>query len=317
MYSYLLQKELQDTKPFKEKVIWKEVASLPLGCTAQTAVLLQGNVYVGGGSEDSFDVRRKYDYQDCFKLNVYNLTTNQWSYPITTPHCWFALSALNNELIIAGGVTSNEEIVKKVLLLNGGHWEEYNEMPTAKCQVTAVGYQSKLIVIGGVNDFETMNLVSTVEVLDSTNGSWHVCNNLPSPYCQMKAAVFDDKLYLLGGYDDISSSSQVFTSSLNAISNYELNWQPLPNAPWHYSSAAVLHSKFLLAIGGRKPSNNTSQTHEVCIFNPSTGLWKSITKLPGERSLPAVVGMDNKIIVIGGTNANRKYSKSVWVGHFI
>ena len=318
----MLQKELQDTKPFKEKVIWKEVASLPLGCTAQTAVLLQGNVYVGGGSEDRFDVRHKYDYQNCFKLNVYNLTTNQWSYPITTPCSWFAMTVLNNKLMITGGRTKDFEIVKKVLVLNGGHWEEYSKMPTARYQATAVGYQLKLIVIGGQTESilskRQMMVSSTIEVLDTVNGSWHICTNLPSPHCQMKAVVADDRLYLLGGFDvDIHPSSQVIAASLDTISNYKIKWQFLPNTPWHYSSAAVLHDKFLLAVGGRKSSNKTSQTHEVCILNPSTGLWESITELPEERSLPAVVGIDDKIIVIGGTNANRKYSKSIWVGHFI
>ena len=281
-------------------------------------MLLQGNIYVGGGSEESHNVKCKNDHQDCHRLNVYNLTTNQWSYPITTPYSWFALTVLENKLIIVGGVKKKceLEIVKKILVLNGGHWEEYNELPTAKYYATAVGYQSKLIVIGGATDFEAIDLLTTVEILDSTNGSWHICNNLPSPHCQMKAVIVDNKLYLLGGFDDIDSSSQVITASLDSISTYKLNWQSLPNTPWHYSSAAVLHNKFLIAIGGRKSSDNTSQTREVHVLNPSTGLWESIAKLPGERSLPAVVGTDNKIIVIGGTNANRKYSKSVWVGHF-
>ena len=189
------------------------------------------------------------------------------------------------------------EIVKKVLVLNGGHWEEYSEMPTARCQATAVGYHSKLIVIGGtvLAEHESKRKVmpsSTIEVLDTANGSWHICTNLPSPYCQMKAVVADDKLYLLGGFDvDFHPSSQVIAASLDTISNYKINWQFLPNTPWHYSSAAVLHDKFLLAVGGRKSSNKTSQTREVCILNPSTGLWESISKLPGERSLPAVVGI--------------------------
>ena len=233
------------------------------------------------------------------------------------PHSWFALSALDNKLIAAGGITKELEIVKKVLLLNGEHWKEYSEMPTARCQATAVGYQSKLIVIAGATELRVGSVSSKVELLDSTTGIWHICNNLPSPHCQMKATVADDKLYLLGGFDDIGSSSQVITASLDTITSYKLNWQSLPSTPWHYSSAAVLHNKFLLTIGGRKSSDKISQTCEVCILNPSTGLWESITKLPGERSLPAVVGTDNKIIVIGGTNANREYSKSVWVGHFI
>ena len=80
--------------------------------SAQTAVLLGGNVYVGGGLEGRSDS----DKQNSYRLDVYNLTTNQWSSsPITTPHCWFAMTVLDNKLITAGGST-----VKNVLVLNAG-----------------------------------------------------------------------------------------------------------------------------------------------------------------------------------------------------
>ena len=194
-------------------------------------MLLQGSIYVGGGSEESYYVQRKDDYQNCHKLNVYNLTTNQWSYPITTPYSWFALTVLENKLIIVGGIAKKFGIVKKVLLLNGGHWEDYSEMPTARCHPTAVGYQSKLIVIGGATERRARSISSKVELLDCTTGMWHICNSLPSPHCELKAVVADDKLYLLGGFDDTGSSSQVITASLDTITSYKLNWQSLPNTP--------------------------------------------------------------------------------------
>ena len=52
-----------------------------------------------------------------YRLDVYNLTTNQWSSsPITTPYCWFAMTVmvLDDKLIIAGGVIKNGEVIKKV-----------------------------------------------------------------------------------------------------------------------------------------------------------------------------------------------------------
>ena len=76
---------------FSKTVKWEELAPLPVGRNAHTAVLLGGNVYVGGGVEG-----RNYDNQNSYRLVVYNLTTNQWSSsPITTPYCWFAMTVLN------------------------------------------------------------------------------------------------------------------------------------------------------------------------------------------------------------------------------
>ena len=122
---------------FKKTVKWEELAPLPVGRTAHTAVLLGGVVYVGGGYEgNSAD-----DYHDSYRLDVYNLTTNQWSStPITTPYCWFAMTVLDDKLVTAGGATKNDEDIKNVLVLNSGEWTYYSEMPTARHYANAIGY---------------------------------------------------------------------------------------------------------------------------------------------------------------------------------
>ena len=184
---------------FKKSVKWKEPASLPVGRTAHTAVMLGGSVYVGGG----FEGRSIDDYKDSYRLDVYNFTTNQWSSsPITTPYCWFGMTVLNDKLVTAGGATKNYEVVKKVLVLNAGQWKDYSEMPTARYCATGVGYHSMLIVVGGHAKVEgEWTKISTTELLDTTNGCWYTCNNLPSPHQQLQAAIMNNKLYLLGGFD--------------------------------------------------------------------------------------------------------------------
>ena len=62
----------------------------------------------------------------------------------------------------------NNEVVKKVLVLNGGQWKDYSEMPTARYAATAAGYHSMLIVVGGTTGFSTA--LSTTKLLDTTNG---------------------------------------------------------------------------------------------------------------------------------------------------
>ena len=271
---------------FTKSVQWKELAPLPVGLTAHTAVLLDGSVYVGGGYEGTcLD-----DSQNCYRLDVYNATTNQWSSsPITTPYDSFAMTVLDDKLVIAGGTTKNDEVVKKVLVLNTGQWKDYSEMPTARYHATAVGYHSMLIVVGGgikVNSKWTR--VSTTELLDTTNGIWYTCSNLPSPHQQMKPVIMNDKLYLLGGVDkDLEGSLQVFFANLDGLSTCQLNWQSAQHAPWAYSSP-IVYGKFLLAVGGRHPSDITSQTQEVHALDPSTGQWKHLTHFPAARSFPAV-----------------------------
>jgi len=313
-----LQQPVADSQVdiFTKAVKWEELAPLPVCRTAHTAVLLGGSVYVGGGYEGIND----NDHQDCYRLDVYNLTVSQWiSSPITTPYQLFGMTALDDKLVIAGGLKKNYKVVKKVLILNAGKWKDYSEMPTARCNSTAVGYHSMLIIIGGQMKVEDeWTIVSTTEILDTTNGCWYTCNNLPSPHRQLKATIMNDKLYLLGGYDkDMNSSTKVFVASLNDLSTHQLNWQSAPSTPWCLTGPIVLYNKFILTVGGRRPHDKSSQTCEVNILNPSTGQWKHLTNIPAARSFPAVVGVADKIIVIGGvTNKNTEFSNIVWIGVF-
>ena len=297
-----------------ERIVkWKELAPLPVCRTAHTAVLFGGNVYVGGGYEDSFK-------EISYRLDVYNLATNQWSpSPITTPYSFFALTVLDDKLVIAGGETKAYEAVKKVLVLNAGQWRDYSEMKTARTCATAVWYHPMLIVVGGESRVEGIRTrLSTTELLDTTNGCWYTCNNLPSPHMQLKAAIMNKHLYLLGGVDqDNKPSPQVFVASLDTLSAYQLNWQSAPNTLWCFSTPVVLYNKFLLTVGGRQSSDRSSQTCMVYTLDLSTNHWSYVASIPSERSFPAVVSMADKMIVIGGmTNKDRNYSNTVWIGVF-
>ena len=296
---------------FKKTIKWRELAPLPVGRNVHSVVLLDGNVYIGGG----FDENNVDDGEGSYRLDVYNLTTNQWSPShITTPYDSFAMTVLDDKLVTAGGRTKNDEVVKKVLILNAEQWKDYSEMPTARYCASAVGYRSMLIVVGGVCMVEgEWTRVSTTELLDTTNGCWYTCNNLPSPHQQLKAAIMNDKLYLLSGSCK-EPSQQVFVASLDTLSTHQLNWQSAPNTPWCYSAPVVLYNKFLLTVGGLR--QNTDITSEVNILNPLTGQWKHLTNVPAARSGTAVVGVADNIIVIGGTTNNHKASSAVWIGVF-
>ena len=285
-----------------------------MGRTVHVAVLLGEVVYVGGG----FEGRSAFDGQYCYRLDVYNLTTNQWSSsPITTPYCSFAMTVLDDKLVTAGGRTKDDEVVKKVLVLNGGQWKDYSEMPSARFSATAVGYHSMLIVVGGGIKMEgKWTRVSTTELLDTTNGCWYICNSLPSPHQQLKSAIMNEKLYLLNGADkDLKPSLQVFVASLDTLSTHQLNWHSAPSTPWCFSSPVTLYNQFLLIIGGYKQSDVNIKTDNIYILNPSTGNWRQLLNIPAPRSSVAVVTVNNKIVIIGGgTNQNREYSDTVWVG---
>ena len=64
------------------------------------------------------------------------------------------MAILDGKLIAAWGVTPDDDVTNKVLVLDDGKWNDYNEVPTARSYATAVGYQTMLIIIGGKADIE-------------------------------------------------------------------------------------------------------------------------------------------------------------------
>ena len=296
---------------------WQEASPLPVARTAHTAVLLQGSVYVGGGYEGPNDVKRK----DCYKLDIYNLLANQWS-SIATPSCWFGMTVLHDKLIIAGGKTKTDETLKRLFVLDTGQWKNYNEMLSARQSPATVGYQSQLIIVGGVtttkNEWITL---ATTELLDTVNGCWYTCDSLPSPHYQVKPAIINHTLYLLGGTNkDGDSSPQVFSA---ALGDYPLKWRSLPHSPKCYSVSVVLSNEHLLTLGGRSRFDIASQCCEVHNLDSLTGSWRQIKNLnlPAARSLAAAVDLtNNKVMVIGGGTSEGRgqgdYSTSVWIGAF-
>jgi len=305
------------SSPLKAK--WEVSVPLPVGRNACTAVSLHGSVYVGSGLEGN----SAYEYQISYRLDVYNLSTNQWSpSPITTPYHAYDMTVLDDKLVTVGGVTKSDKFTNKILFLDAGQWKDYSEMPTARGSVTAVGHEDMLIVAGGkADDVDgTVIKVCTTELLDTTNGCWYTCDNLPTPHSQLKPTVVNNTLYMLGGsIARRNPSSQVFSASLEKLSTHQLKWQSLTDTPWHFSHPVGLYNKFLLIVGGRHPADVTVQSSEVHAFNSSTGLWELITNIPVPTSGPAVVSVaDNKIIVLGGSvgSKQRLISTNVWIGTF-
>ena len=168
-----------------------------MGRVDHTAVWLNGLVYVGGGIETGA--------RGSFIINCYDPVNNSWSSPINTPYCYFAMTTLNDKLLIAGGRDESNKRTNQILTMDAGQLKNYTKMITARSDATATGHQGMLIITGGKDD-EYKRLSST-ELFDSSNGQWYVSNDLPQPHISLKSVIVDNILYLLGGTDKDSKYS--------------------------------------------------------------------------------------------------------------
>ena len=285
---------------------WEEGAPAPVGRDGHTAVWLNGLVYVGGGFETG---------GASYIINCYDPVNNSWSSPINTPYCLFAMTTLNNKLLIAGGRDKSYKTTNQILTMDAGQLKNYTKMITARSYATATGHQGMLIITGGEDD-KTKTLSST-ELFDSSNGQWYVTNDLPQPHYLLQSVIVDNILYLLGGYnEDGRYSSEVFTAPLDTLSRHQLKWNTLQDTPWNRSAPVSVYGTHLLIVGGNKKIGyKYTRTSDVYELNKVSHSWEAIGHIPSARSSSAAVSTaDNRVIVIGGLNDERERTNTVWIG---
>ena len=289
---------------------WEEGAPVPVGRNGHTAVWLNGLVYVGGGYDNSV-VKASY------KIDCFDPVNGLWSSPINTAYCHFAMTTLNNKLLIAGGWDKSYKTTNQILTMGTGQTQlrDYTMMVTARSCATAAGHQGMLIITGGIDD-NTKSLSST-EMFDSVNRQWYFTNDLSQPHYWLQSVIVDNIFYLLGGLDkDDYPSPTVFTAPLDTLSTHQLQWNTHQDTPWCRSAPVSVHGTHLLIVGGgKKIGNEFTRTSDVYKLNKVTHNWEAIGHIPFARySSAAVNTADNTVIVIGGENDKGKVTNTVWIG---
>ena len=282
---------------------WEEGTPAPVGRSGHTAVWLNGLVYVGGGYESGI-------MKASYTIDRYNPVSNQWNSSVNVPYGFFAMTTIDNKLVIAGGQGSFFIKTNKIITLEAGQLRNYTKMIIARTWATAAGYQGMLIITGGKDD--KGNILSSTELFDCKNGQWHNCSDLPMPHYSLRSIIVDNILYLLGGFNKHSPSSEVFTSPLDTLSTHQLMWNTHQDTPWCASTPVSINGTHLLIVGGYKNGKYTSDIHKL---NKVSHSWEAIGHIPSARRLSAAVStVDNRVIVIGGANKKGEVTNTVWIG---
>ena len=280
---------------------WQEEAPASVGRAYHTAVCLNGLVYVGGGHEAG--------WQALYTINCYDSVKNSWCSTINTPYYNFAMTKLNNKLLIAGGEDKSSKVTNQILAMDDGQLKNYTKMTIARTTAAAASHQGILIITGGYDH----GRLSSTELFDSTNGQWYTCSDLPQPHNLLRSVIVDNILYLLGGYiKDGKDSPAVFTAPLDNLSRHQLKWNTHQDTPWCRSTPVSVNGTQLLIVGGRKGSTCTSDVHKL---NKVNHTWEVIGHIPSARySSAAFSTADNRVTLIGGYNDMEEKTNTVWVG---
>ena len=300
----------------KCKLTWKDGADLPFGITAPQHVVMNTDLFVGGGQTDSRESKHIVVH--------YSLDSNKWDLLPPSPFMHFGLGKLAGKLVTVGGSSEDKDstVTGKVMEYNPTikEWVRVIEdMPTPRRRVCVVSYKSSLAVCGGKG--RDGNVVASVEVF--TQQQWHTACSLPEPRVALGATIKDDRVYFTGGYypdlrrweDARNDCPSMELSSL--LNHKDAEWNTLAPLPVT-CTMLISHYGTLMAIGGLDAYNKTSYSvvRTIFAYNVNTNTWVPVDEVPFERSSMMIASLyNNDIIIVGGWEVENR-SKCVKIGTY-
>ena len=276
------------------------------GCVQ--SVVVEGTVYVGGGNAG-------FGSDIDYIVMTYDISTGKWSTLPPYRAREFAMTAINNQLVLVGGCEHGRGNSYSKLL---GVWDAdnkqwthpYPEMHTAHLWCSVVVHNEWLVVAGG---WSQGAMLSSVEVMNTNSKQWYAGPSTPIPWDSMKTATVGDECYFMGGGNDTgfytntvySVSLSALTTGLNSSTRKGTIWKEISGLQTTHSTPLSI-SGSLLAVGGSNKDIEVVTSTAIHLYQPDTGEWVKVGDLPTPRySSTCTMIADRELIVTGGCDGNR------------
>ena len=263
------------------------------------SVVMEGTVYVGGGLAGSGSANN-------YIVMTYDISTGKWATLPPYRAKWFAMSAINNQLVLVGGhIHGGGSKVVGVWDADNKQWTHpYPQMYTARSLCSAVVHNEWLVVAGGRS--ATVEKLSSVEVMNTNSKQWYSGPPTPIPWHSTKTGTVGDVCYFMGGSTATghptntvySVSLSALTTGLNTSTRKGQIWKEISGLQTACSSLLSI-SGSLLAVGGwDKDGKAVTAIH---LYQPDTGEWVKVGDLPTPRyNCTCAMITDREMVMAGG-----------------
>jgi N-acetylneuraminic acid mutarotase len=181
--------------------------------------------------------------------------------------------------------------------VNRPYWTISKDMPEARNELSAVGVNEKIYVIGGEDIAAGGSQKDTIEIYDSTTERWLNKENAPLPQgLDHTAAVeYIDKIYVAGGFlQHKIPSDKLYIYDINE--NEWTEGESLPSA--RGALTAEIINGTLYAIGGLNSSQIPVNTNEA--YDLESNSWTTKTPMPTARHHLSSAVVDGRLFALGG-----------------
>jgi N-acetylneuraminic acid mutarotase len=272
---------------------WMHLPSLQFARRSHASALLDGKIYVIGGSGSGGILK---------SVEVYDTLSKEWSNATDLPMAMLSITAhsVGGKIYVFGGYGGSIGFLNKVFEYSpdSNSWKEMSPMPTTRYTFTSSAVNGKVYVVGGQD--KDWNYTQALEVFDPLSNSWETKS--PSGFLcgEASSSTINGEIFVFGGCNNNETG---FLKKYNPVND---TWTGLSALPENFYGATseVINEK-LYVIGGyqinvidgyRKPSEIKS----VYEYNPVKDNWIKKTDMPSGRYRFSSIGLSNKIIVISG-----------------
>ena len=298
---------------------WTSKTVLPANLSDYQAVSHKTHVYVIGGQKgcNSSDtcagtvVNTVYQYDT--KLDKYTTKLAITANNVAAVRYRYASAVVGDKIYIIGGLTADTAtgMLKTTLIydISTNSWSDGPNMATGRSDTCAAVVGSKIYVVAGYQSIDPINVLDTVEVLDTAAASpaWTTAPSLPAKRGDITCASSGGKVYAIGGYYDPTGTWKpgAFHDTMFEFTPGAAAWVEKAKMPSSRGDkAAVTMSDGSIIVVGGETHARAEQTqvaaHPVEQYYPAHDTWVPKASIPTARFRFGAAQVDDIVYAMGG-----------------
>lgn len=209
-----------------------------------------------------------------------------------------AAAVAEGRIYVIGGFTAARKNSTRVDAYSPttNSWRQEADLPLPVDHTMAAGYRGRVYVAGGYGPGRSR----LTTLFAFTGDGWTRLAPMPEQRAAGGAAILNGRLYIVGG--TASSTIGAPTDLARTMLVYDIaldSWTSRRGpTPREHLGVAALGGR-IYAVGGRTAGFDTNMAL-VESYNPRTGRWKRLPRVPGRRGGTGAAGIGRWIVSVGG-----------------
>jgi N-acetylneuraminic acid mutarotase len=291
---------------------WVTKASMHFSRTGAGAAVVNGIVYVIGGSQRYNTLDNGFSYRSINSTEAYDPATDTWvgKAPMPTSRDGLGVAVFQGKIYCFGGRNVSKDYsisinVNEVYDTETDSWETKMPMPTARSGFQASVVDDKIYLIGGRVESESSSISkksAQVEIYDPLTDTWAFGLPIPTAVAGYASAVLDGKIYIISGV----AGGSTYTNLTQVYDPKTDEWSfsaPIPmgvTAAAAGSTTGTKAAKAIYVIGGSNETYPLNGQYVNQAYFPESNSWSMAASMPVDRAGSTVAVVNDTLYVMGG-----------------